>query len=186
MVKERRTKAGVFILFIGCASTLLLSCGAQAGSATAAKVSADTAIKTSSSIDTAQQLTRKYTNAITSYIRNVKKEYNLSFDTLYFIKRSLGQPDDFPDITLPPEIAQTRICLIPSTAFDRSGQVNRSVAYINMMGWVDTARAEFILVTFSNNGAHQFDYFVNYKCDPASKRFISSDSSFKNYLYRPR
>lgn len=186
MLKERRTKAGVPIAFAISASILLLSCGAQAGSATKVKAPGDTAINTSGSIDTMQQLSLRYTDAITSYIRNVKNDYNLSFDTLYFIKRAFGQPDDFPEITLPPQIEHTHIRLVPSTAFDRSGQVNRSVAYINMMGWVDIARVEFIFVTFSNNGAHEFDYFINYKYDSASKRFISSASSFKNYLYRSR
>lgn len=185
MLKERRAKTGVSILFAISASILLLSCGAQAGSATEVKAPADTAINTSGSIDTMQQLTRQYTEAITSYIHNVKKEYNLSFDTLYFIKRAFGQPDDFPEIKLPQAIENTNIRLVPSTTFDRSGQVNRSVAYINMMGWVDTARAEFIFVTFSNTGAHQFDYFINCRYDATSKRYVPSDSSFKNYLYKP-
>jgi len=130
------------------------------------------------------ELTNIYTQAIGDYLRLVKGEYQLNFDTLLFGKHAYGQPDDFPDIELPSMIAGTNIRLVPQTEGEKIQKENKSSVFINLMGWADTTEAEFIFVTFSNGFAHQFDCFINYQYNPARKGYELLDSRFENFLYK--
>lgn len=130
------------------------------------------------------ELTNIYTQAIGDYLRLVKGEYQLNFDTLLFGKHAYGQPDDFPDIELPSMIAGTNIRLVPQTEGEKIQKENKSSVFINLMGWADTTEAEFIFVTFSNGLAHQFDCFINYQYNPATKGYELLDSRFENFLYK--
>lgn len=168
-----------------CTMLLLLSaCNAQVADRKINTVPVDTTAVAATTTDTATSLARIYSTAIADYIASVKIEYALSFDTLYFFRHVYGQPDDFPDIELPKVIEHTNIRLIPPHTANRGLPENKSVAFINLMGWVDSAKAEFILVTFFNNGTHQFDYSVNYKVNTATKMLTQVSSKFQNYLFR--
>ena len=129
------------------------------------------------------ELTKIYVQSITDYIKAVKKEYGIRFDTLYFGKHVYGQPDDFPDIELPETIEHTAIRLITPELGAQKQQENPSSFFINLMGWANYEKAEFIFVTFSNNNQHQFDYYLNYSYDPKAKTFTLDTIRSENFLY---
>lgn len=131
-------------------------------------------------------LTKIYSHAIGDYIRLVKKEYNLTFDTLFFGKHVYGQPDDFPDITLPSSIENTKIKLISPEQGEKNQNERKSSFYINLVGWVNSYDADFIFVTFSNGFAHQFDCFITYKYDTNAKEFVMETTRFENYRYKKK
>lgn len=130
------------------------------------------------------ELTKIYSLAIADYIKAVKDEYKISFDTLFFGKRVNGQADDFPDITLPDVIERTQIRLIsPETGLKKQKE-RKSMFYINLVGWVDDEKAGFIFVTFSNGFEHQFDCFLDYTWQAGTKTFQLEQRRFVNYRYK--
>jgi hypothetical protein len=56
-----------------------------------------------------------------------------------------------------------------------------AMVYINMMGWVDQVNASFILVNFSNGGQHQYDYFIDYNYNSASKQYELLKIAIEDY-----
>jgi hypothetical protein len=129
---------------------------------------------------TKSELTKVYTIAITDFIKAAVKKNNKNFDTLYFGKRKTGEPDDFPDIQLPNTIERTVIKLISPEAGEKSQAQNSSRIYINLIGWVNKQKAEFIFVVFSNGFAHQYDYYINYAYNSAKKVFEIEKLKFKD------
>lgn len=107
-------------------------------------------------------LTKSYTLAIADFIKAVNEKHKTSFDTLFLGKHVYGQPDDFPDIELPETIENTVIRLISPEAGLTKQKARKSLVYVNIIGWVDQEKAEFIFITFSNGCAHQYDCFINY------------------------
>ena len=132
------------------------------------------------------ELAKIYTQAIGDYIRLVKEEYKLTFDTLFFGKHVNGQSTDFPDIELPAAIENTKIKIISAEQGVQKQKENKSSFYINLIGSADTANADFIFVTFSNGFAHQFDCFINYKYYTDKKEFVMETNRFENYSYRKK
>ena len=132
------------------------------------------------------ELTKFYTQAIGDYIRLVKEEYNLSFDTLFFGKHKNDQETDFPDINLPGEIENTKIKVISPEKGEEQQNKNSSSFYINLFSWVSTDQASFTFVTFSNGFVHQFDCFIEYKYDNDQKLFAIQTTKFKNYGYKKK
>lgn len=153
---------------------------AQAGNTAVASQSSNAAASEMSK----EGLEKIYAIAIEDYIRAAKKDYRLDFDTLVFGKHVYGQPDDFPDITLPSTIADTHIRLVTPEAGQSMVQADKSLVFINLMGWVTQENAEFLFVTFSNGFAHQFDCSINYDFNAQSKAFELDSLSFKNYQYK--
>ena len=124
------------------------------------------------------ELSNIYSRAISDYIRLVKKQYNLSFDTLFFGKHVYDQPDDFPEIDLPPVIEKTNIALISPDQGVAIQQKRKNTYYINLIGDISADRAEFIFVTFSKGMAHQFDCFLKYK--KRCNKFVIDSFSLSN------
>ncbi len=122
-----------------------------------------------------------YILAINDYIKTVHIKDKIQFDTLYFGKHVFGQADDFPDIELPKEIANTQIRLIDPEPGLSMQQKNKALVYINMMGWVDQVNASFILVNFSNGGQHQYDYFIDYNYNSTSKQYELLKIAIEDY-----
>ena len=122
-----------------------------------------------------------FTLAINDFIETVYKKDKIHFDTLYFGKHVFGQADDFPDIELPTAIANTQIRLIEPAHGEKMQRYNKTMVYINMMGWVDKVNASFMLVTFSNGGQHQYDYFIEYDFNPASKNYQLKQILLEDY-----
>jgi hypothetical protein len=129
------------------------------------------------------ELTKIYSQAIAEFIKAEYKKDKTNFDTLFFGKHIYGQPDDFPDIELPKRIENTNVRLItPETGFKKQ-QERKSLVFINMMGWVDKEKAEFILVVFSNGGEHLYDYTIHYNYNTARKEFVLNKIEFEDYLH---
>ena len=123
-----------------------------------------------------------YTEAIAEFIKVVYKNDGISFDTLFFGKHVYGQPDDFPDITLPETIEGVPVRLIAPDLGLKMQQARNSLVYINLMGWVDKAAADFIFVVFSNGGAHQYDYFIDFAFNPTQSDFALEQIQLERYL----
>lgn len=136
---------------------------------------------TNNSAKQKEDLTKIYSQAIGDYIRHVNKEYNLTFDTLFFGKHVHGQPEDFPDIELPLSIENTHIKLVSPEQGEETQKENKASFYINLIGWVNSDAADFIFVTFSNGFAHQFDCFITYKYDTNKKDFALKTTRFENF-----
>lgn len=132
------------------------------------------------------ELAKRYEQAMGDFIRGVHKEYKISFDTLYFGKRQFGQEDDFPDISLPSIIENTPIQLISPEQGKQKQETNKSSFYINLIGWVDSDKANFIFVAFSNGMAHQFDGYLDYQYDAAKQGFVLVKTRFENFLYKAK
>lgn len=128
--------------------------------------------------------TKVYSQAIRDYIRLVNKEYDFTFDTLFFRKHRNGQPEDFPDIVFPTSIDNTMIKVVSPEQGEKLRKERPSSFYINLMGWVDPGHAQFIFVTFSDGGAHQFDCFIEYEYDPSTKEFLMGITRFENFRYK--
>lgn len=118
------------------------------------------------------ELTKIYSQAIADYIKAVYKKDKTVFDTLFFGKRNFGQPDDFPNIELPETIGNTKIRLIDPEVGKKLQTERKSRVYINMIGWVDKKKAEFIFVTFSNGFEHKFDFYIHYKHNDTQNVFL--------------
>ena len=120
---------------------------------------------------TKADLTKIYSQAIDDFIKAANKKNETRFDTIYIAKRKIGQPDDFPDIELPEKIENTHIKLLTPEAGEKSQKERKSRIYINMMGWVDQEKAEFLFYVFSNGFDHQYNYTINYKYNVKRKDF---------------
>lgn len=129
------------------------------------------------------ELTKVYTQAISEFIKVVYRKHKTIFDTLYFGKHIYGQPDDFPDIELPTTIENIQIRLVTPEIGQKIQAERKSLVYINMMGWVDKEKAEFVLVVFTNGGEHQYDYFINFNYNTSINKFELEKIEFENYLH---
>jgi|WetSurMetagenome_2_1015567.scaffolds.fasta_scaffold206660_2 hypothetical protein len=129
-------------------------------------------------------LTKIYSQAIADFIKTVNVKHKTSYDTLFFGKHVYGKPDDFPDIELPKAIENTQIRLLSPEDGLKKQKARKSLVYINMAGWVDHEKADFIFVTFSNGCEHQFDCFINYKYDAMENKFDLEQLRFEYYLYK--
>jgi hypothetical protein len=138
------------------------------------------------SISPKEELTKIYTQSIAQYIQAAHSEYKLTFDTLYFGKHVYGQPDDFPDITLPETIENTPIRLVTPELGTQIQRERKSSFYINLIGWVDQEQADFTFVTFSNGFQHQFDCFIQYKYDAPIQAFVLDSLRFENFLFQKK
>lgn len=128
------------------------------------------------------RLTKIYSQAIAEFITAAFKKDKTIFDTLFFGKHIYGQPDDFPDIELPEIINNTCIKLVTPEIGKRKQQESKSLVYINMMGWVDSDKASFLFVVFSNGAQHQYDYFIDFKYNSSQNKFELEKIEFENYL----
>jgi hypothetical protein len=125
-----------------------------------------------------------YSQAIADFIKAVNEKHKTRFDTLFFGKHVYGEPDDFPDIELPKTIENTQIRLISPEDGLRKQKERKTLVYVNMVGWVEQEKAEFIFVTFSNGCKHQYDCFINYFYEADRKSFKLAQLRFEYYLYK--
>lgn len=128
---------------------------------------------------TKAELTKTYTQAIGDFIKAANKKNKITFDTLYFGKRKNGQADDFPNIELPKTIEKTHIRLISPETAAKKLKEKPSRIYVNLMGWMDIEKADFLFVVFSNGFQHQYDYSINYKYNTKLKAFELEKVEFK-------
>lgn len=119
-----------------------------------------------------------YTQAIGDFITAANERNKTDFDTLFFGKRSNGQADDFPDITLPATINQTVVRLVSPEEGATLQNERKQRVYINLVGWVEPDTASFIFVLFSNGFAHQYDYTINYQYNSAKEKYDLKEVQF--------
>ena len=143
-------------VFYGCTSNTANQSQSNATTSNTTTITNESLAYTGISTEQKNALTAMYTQAIGDYIKLVKKEYNLTFDSLFFGKHANGQPTDFPDIVLPSIIEKTHIRLISPEQGKKHQEENKSSTYINLFGSTTSDQSNFIFVTFSNGFAHQF------------------------------
>lgn len=120
-----------------------------------------------------------YAQAVKDYILAAESRNNIAFDTLFIAKRKNGQPDDFPDITLPEIIQNTHIILIEPERYEKRVKTNKTGNYLNMMGWVNEKKAEFVFVLFKNGFVPAFTCSSEYSYNKKEKRFLMKKLEFK-------
>ena len=128
---------------------------------------------------TKADLTKIYSQAIADFIKDANKKNKTGLDTLFFGKRKNGQPDDFPDIKLPETIQNVHIRLISPEVGKVKQKERKSRTYINLIGWVEKEKAEFLFFIFSNGFEQQYNYTLNYKYNVKRKEFELTKLQFK-------
>lgn len=112
-------------------------------------------------------LAKIYSQAIEEYMRAVFEKEKTNFDTLF-----LGKQTDFPDIDLPATIDQTKIRLLTQEEIDSKKSIySQSSPFINLIGFVEVDKAEFIFVTFYPEFQHQYDCYIDFRYDSDKKEF---------------
>jgi hypothetical protein len=130
------------------------------------------AIGQSADVPGKADLTKIYTLAIKDFIQDAKKKNKPGFDTLYFGKRNDGDPyNDFPDIELPETIENTQIRLISPEEGKVKQNERKTRMYVNMVGWANKEKAEFLLYVFSNGFDYLYNYSLDYKYNAPKKEF---------------
>ncbi len=124
-------------------------------------------------------LAKVYSQAIGDFIKAANEKNKTGFDTIFIGNRINRQSDDFPDIELPNIIKNTPIRLIHPEDGAKKQQGCRLCIYINLIGWVDSDKAEFVFVVFSNGFSHQYDYYINYLYNAKRNEFELSKVEFK-------
>lgn len=127
------------------------------------------------------ELAKIYTQAISEFIKAASQKNKTTFDTLYFGKHVYGHEDDFPDIELPELIEGTQIRLVSPEIGQIKQQDRKSLVYVNMMGWIDDLKADFMFVVFSNGAEHQYDYFINFIYNSSTNIFEVNKIEFENF-----
>ncbi|MBL7941798.1 MAG: hypothetical protein JNM00_03480 [Flavobacteriales bacterium] len=165
-------------------SRLLFFCGAivMAGCSEAGTLKPNPAETVLTKDTTLLEIEGIYTAALEDYLNIVLDEYQLSLDTLYVGNRKFGQPDDFPDITLPDRIGKTVIRLVNPESGMEIQKRDSTAYYINMMGFLSPRHTEFIIVAFSRGMAHQFDVKLNYQLTSPDKWELVNTST-ETYLF---
>jgi hypothetical protein len=136
-------------------------------------------------VDTAKQhpdpTTGIYIQAIEKYIEAVYQRDKTILDTLFILKRSNGQPDDFPDIDLPTSIKNTQLILLSQKESDTHKHLfKKTNPCVNIIGWIEAQKAEFMFVTFFPEFKHQFDCQLFFKYHDVEKGYIFEQLSFKS------
>lgn len=117
------------------------------------------------------ELQNIYTQAISDFIKATEQKNAKTFDTLFINKRKQNDEDDFPDIVLPNTISNTPIVL---DNFDVHLDLYRKLKHrmnLNMIGWVQQEKAEFMFVMFTNGFEHQYDYNIKYNHNKKTKKY---------------
>lgn len=144
------------------------------GSETIQKHQADSLIN---DLEQKKRMVKVYAQAIADYLKAAEEHNQMKYDTLFF-----GRHVDFPDIDLPATIKGTQIFVLSTEEIEKNKAVySKSAPYINLLGWVNDDRAEFIAVTFFPEFRHQYDYFINYTYTTELKEFQLEELAYETY-----
>jgi len=125
--------------------------------------------------------TKGYTLATGEYIKTMKATNKAGFDTLFF-----GKHEDFPDMTLPTEIENTKIIVLTNAEAEKKYANRRSITYINMLGDFVKDMSLFKLIVFKTEKVaekinwwplHVYNVNFNYSID--TKVFTKEKSNFE-------
>ncbi len=123
-----------------------------------------------------------YIGAIATYIQSAQYYKSIQFDTLFIGDRQMGSPDDFPKLSLPDRIGKTVLKIVSPAEGLLIQQNNPKALYINLIGWVDSASAQFIFVGFAQGFKHQFDFVLNYQKKSSTDRLELTDITYQPFL----
>ena len=186
-MKQNKNLIAPFIIIICLGSTACLN--PENNKSITEKLTTDSSLNSqtdtftiSSKIEKKEDLVKIYTQAISEFIITANKRNKTTFDTLYFGKHKYGQSDDFPDIELPTKIENTQIRLVTPEIGHKKQVENKSLVYVNMMGWVDKENAQFSFIVFTNGLKHQYDYFIGFNFNTSTNNFEMDKIDFENYL----
>jgi hypothetical protein len=122
-----------------------------------------------------------YIQTIEKYIEAVYQRDKTILDTLFILKRSNGQPDDFPDIDLPTSLKNTKLILLNQKESDLQKYLFKKTSpCVNIIGWIEEQKAEFMFVTFFPEFKHQFDCQLFFKYNELEKDYVFEQFSFKS------
>lgn len=157
-------------VFIGCSNRKTT----DEGSETIQKRQADSLLN---DLEQKKRVVKVYAQAIANYLKAAEEHNQMKYDTLFF-----GRHVDFPDIDLPATIKGTQIFVLSPEEIETNKAVySKSAPYINLIGWVNNDKAEFIAVTFFPEFRHQYDYFINYRYTPELKEFQLEELAYETY-----
>lgn len=106
------------------------------------------------------ELSKKYIQVITEYMKACNDQHKSNFDTLY-----IGIHADFPDIVLPEKIENTMLIPVIPEKDKETLSPNQKSIYLNIFGWVDAKNSEFIIVTFHvEKKEDKFSYIPQHNC----------------------
>lgn len=130
----------------------------------------------SSFLNKTASLTEIYVLAIKDFIAAVKTKDHIEFESLYINQRKSGQPDDFPAIDLPNKIENTQIILLPQEETNKKASLFTSNSpLINLIGWVDSNKADFVFFTFYPGFEHKFSCNISYFSDSKNKAYTQNE-----------
>lgn len=122
-----------------------------------------------------------YTLAIGEYIKTIKTTNKTSFDTLFF-----GKHEDFPNLTLPTEIENTKIILLTNADAEKKYANRRSITYINMVADFTKDVSLFKLIVFKTEKVPEkinwwplYVYNVDFNYSLETKVFTKEKSDFE-------
>lgn len=176
-------KVNIISFFLSIVCIALASCSATVTqNADSPSIESDSALQQNQSSDSITMdpnlvstsvLTKMYVRAIHDFIDAVHQKDKTSFDTLYFANRKMGGPDDFPDLQLPKTISGVEIVLLSfgEAHTEKINQYKKTSPMINLMGWVDPEKGEFVFVTFFPEFHHTYDCYIDYKFNSEKKDY---------------
>lgn len=125
--------------------------------------------------------TKGYALAIGEYIKTMKATNNTSFDTLFF-----GKHEDFPNMTLPAVIENTKIIVLSNATAEKQYANRRSIMYINMVADFTKDVSLFKLIVFKTEKVPEkinwwplHVYNVNFNYSVKMKVFTKEKSDFE-------
>lgn len=140
----------------------------------------DTAnIETASGPLSKSETEKRYSMAIAEYIKAMSSKNETPADTLFINKRS-----DFPEISFPASIEKVNIRLISEDDVASYLKRQKPDVLLNVIGWLENNRSEFIIVTFHEGAKPQHNchlYFVH-----TDKNEMKLDSLSFEYPYHNR
>lgn len=116
---------------------------------------------------------KAYCQAISEYIKAVYKKDVPRPDTLF-----IGKNVDMPDITMPNTIQGINTVLITSEAAEQKLSYRKSLVYLNVVGWLDSDKHEFIVVRF-HEFKPQHNCSIHFKRNSRSKEMELASLTFQ-------
>ncbi len=120
--------------------------------------------------------TAAYVNAISEYIKAVYVNGVARPDTLF-----IGKNVDMPNIKLPNSIEGITTVLITSEAAQNKLSYRKSLEYLNVVGWPERDKSEFIIVRF-NEFKPQHNCTIHFKRNAKTRQMELEGLTFQ-YIY---
>ena len=108
------------------------------------------------------EATKAYCQAISEYVKTVYGKSVTRPDTLF-----IGKNVDMLDIKLPGAIQGINTVLITSEDAEKKLSYRKSLVYMNIVGWLEHDKSEFLIVTF-------FEFMPQHHCSIHFKRNAAS------------